>query len=322
LVDSFRSDDKKTFSNLYNAVCNVKNSCDEIRKYAVLESHWDIGRSKDDTTLDPGSYATFMHEIPPETRDTLLNFLTQVRTDPEYLAARICSLTPSERSALTLFHQGMEAVDTVLPFHNSSRRNANPSRSSPHAPSPVERLLSFQRHDPLSALMHTCFANSAGPESAEHLRRTEIWATVCARLITAENRTGTDQFICAVLNMWAAMREWSGRSNLEWYLMKTLEDGQFLLERGQKNNGKNAEPRTAKDQIASEEFFDAAVKGLFEIIDDPTAEGIPDSVVELGSAILRKLDPKRHSNTKRFLVSKWLFYDFLLNAIVHPEVRF
>jgi hypothetical protein len=170
--------------------------------------------------------------------------------------------------------------------------------------------------------MHTCFANSAGPESAEHLRRTEIWATVCARLITAENRTGTDQFICAVLNMWAAMREWSGRSNLEWYLMKILEDGQFLLERGQKNNGKNAEPRTAKDQIASEEFFDAAVKGLFEIIDDPTAEGIPDSVVELGSAILRKLDPKRHSNTKRFLVSKWLFYDFLLNAIVHPEVRF
>jgi hypothetical protein len=323
LVDSFRSDDKKTFATLYNAIHDVSSSCDATRRFAVLEPDLDIGRPKLDRSEDLGSCSTFMHELTPQTRDTLLNFLTQIRTNPEYLAARICSLTASELSALTLFHQGLDPIDSVLPFYTRPRGQTqnHPNRYSSNVPSPVERLLSFQRHDPLSALIHTCFANSAGPDSAEHLRRTEIWATVCAKLIT-QNKNGIDPFICSVLNIWTAMREWSGRSNMEWYLMKILEDGAFLLERAEEHAGSriHAEPRNAKETIAAEEFYDSAIKGLFEIVDDPGAEGIPESVLELGNAILRKLDPKRHGPTKRFLVSKWLFLNFLLNAIVHPEV--
>jgi len=322
LVDSFRSDDKKTFATLYNALHDVSSSCDATRRFATLEPESDLGQPKHGRSDEPGSYWTFMHEVPLQTRDTLLSFLTQVRTNPEYLATRICSLTPSELSALTLFHQGLEPVDSVLPFHTRPRGQPANNRSFAHVPSPVERLLSFQRHDPLSALIHACFANSAGPDSAEHLRRTEIWATVCARLISNENKIAIDPFICSVLNIWTAMREWSGRSNLEWYLMKILEDGAFLVEKSESHAGVrgHAEPRNAKDSIAAEEFFDVAVKGLFEIVDDPGAEGIPESVLELGNAILRKLDPRKHGATKRFLVSKWLFLDFLLNAIVHPEV--
>ncbi|KFY32017.1 hypothetical protein V493_00609 [Pseudogymnoascus sp. VKM F-4281 (FW-2241)] len=322
LVDSFRSDDKKTFATLNNAIHDVSNSCDATRRFAALEPDPDIGQPGHGRPDEPGTYWTFMHEIPTQTRDTLLNFLTQIRTNPEYLATRICALTPSELTALTVFHQGLEPVDSVLPFHTRPRGQASSlNRTSAHAPSPVERLLSFQRHDPLSALIHTCFANSAGPDSTEHLRRTEIWATVCARLISTENKIAIDPFICSVLNIWTAMREWSGRSNLEWYLMKILEDGAFIVEKSEGQSGIRAhgEPRNVKDSIAAEEFFDSAIKGLFEIVDDPGAEGIPESVLELGNAILRKLDPRKHGATKRFLVSKWLFLDFLLNAIVHPE---
>ncbi|TAQ86756.1 hypothetical protein B7494_g4917 [Chlorociboria aeruginascens] len=320
LVDNFRADEKKSFANLYNAIHDVQSSCDATRRYALLEPDLDGGRPAAHGE-DAGSLSTFMHEIPQRARETLLTFLTQIRTNPDYLASRVSNLTAAELSALTGFHQGLEPIDSVLPFHSRSKgHNPSAHRNFSHIPSAVERLLSFQRHDPLSALVHTCFANSAGPDSGEDLRRTDVWATTCARLIT-ESKSGTDPFICSVLNVWTAMRDWSGRSNMEWYLMKILEDGAFLLEKAEDQAGTriHVEPRNAKDSIAADEFYEAAILGLFEVVDDPGAGGIPEGLVELGNAILRKLDPKRHGPTRRFLVSKWLFSVFLLNAIIHPE---
>ncbi|KAF4620206.1 hypothetical protein G7Y89_g14615 [Cudoniella acicularis] len=321
LVDNFRTDEKKAFANLYNAIHDVRNSCDATRRYALLEPDLDNGRQSPENGEETAPLSTFMHEIPPRSRDTLLRFLTQIRTNPDYLASRISSLSPTELSALTVFHQGLEAVDSVLPFHNRSKgRIAANHRNSAQAPSAVERLLSFQRHDPLSALIHTCFANSAGPDSLEDLRRTDVWATTCARLIN-EAKSNAEAFLCSVLNVWTAMRDWSGRSNMEWYLMKILEDGAFLLEKAEDQAGTriHVEPRNAKDSIAADEFYTAAVQGLFEVVDDPGAGGVPEGLVELGNAILRKIDPKTHFPTRRFLVSKWLFSVFLLNVIVHPE---
>jgi len=155
----------------------------------------------------------------------------------------------------------------------------------------------------------------------EDRRRTDVWATACARLVK-DNRQGTDPFLCSVLNVWVAMRDWSGRSNMEWYLMKILEDGAFLLDKPEDQAGTriHVEPRSAKDSIAADEFYDAAVLGLFAVVDDPGTGGIPEGLVELGNAILRKLDTKLHHAVRKFFISKWLFSVFLLNAIIHPEV--
>jgi hypothetical protein len=104
--------------------------------------------------------------------------------------------------------------------------------------------------------------------------------------------------------------------------MKILEDGAFLLEKAEEHAGPrlHIEPRSAKDVIAADEFYDSAIQGLFDVVDDPGSGVIPEGLIELGNAIVRKLDPKRHNPTRRFLVSKWLFSVFLLNAIIHPEV--
>jgi hypothetical protein len=109
---------------------------------------------------------------------------------------------------------------------------------------------------------------------------------------------------------------------MEWYLMKILEDGAFLLDTAEDEAGTRirVEPRNAKDSIAADEFYTAAVQGLFEVIDDPGAGGIPEGLLELGNAILRKLDPGKHAATRKFLVSKWLFTVFLCNVVIHPEV--
>ncbi|KAK3370000.1 hypothetical protein B0H63DRAFT_440322 [Podospora didyma] len=354
LVDCFRGDDKKTFAALYNAIIDVRKSCDETRRYALLEPEMELMQSSGLTSTDsldtptgsvaggnanPGIAAPFLNDISASARETFMNFLSQIRTNPDYLATRIASLNNVELAALTSFHQALEPIESVLPYHNSRPSARGPSggsvfsgsgtpggaggpggRYSTQERSAIERLLSFQRHDPISALIYTCFANSAGPDSAEDKRRTVTWANACARLISTQT-TGCEQTVISVLNVWISMRDWAGKSNMEWYLMKILEDGAFLLDRAEDQHGTrfNISDWTSKDQIAAEEFYTRAVDELFEVIDDEDATGIPEGLIELGNEILKRLDKKVVESTRRWLVAKYLFTVWLLGVVIHPE---
>lgn len=326
LVDNFRSDDKKSFASLYNAINDVRNSCDATRRYALLEPDLDLGKSKSPRMDKSQSFSTFMNEVPSKILDDLLDFISEIRTNPDFLATRILNLTQQELASLTSFRQALDPIDSVMAMQ-AKIKAAGSQKPTAQGPSPVERLLSFQRHDPLAALIYTIFANSSGPDSAEDLRRTDVWATTCARLIM-ETKQGSEKFIKSVLDVWAGMREWPGKTNLELYLMQVLQDGQFLLEKAEEQSARSgAQPaaRTTKDTIAADEFFDKAVKRLFEVVDDePSAGGIPEGVLEIGNAILRKLDETKNlrRGAQNFFVSRWLFSTFLLNAIIHPEARF
>ena len=335
LVDSFRRDEKDNFAALYNAIHNVRKSCDELRRYALLEQDMESVSSAalaSSESLDtptnsvaaPGHLrpmTPFFQDISASARETFLDFLTQLRTNPDYLATRICALSSSELNAFLSFHKGLEPVESVLPFHGRSAARSHASASARHSANvDIERLMSFQRHDPLSILIHTCFANSAGPDSSEDQRRTEIWATALARLISEPKSTG-EHFLISVLNIWTAMRDWSGKSNMEWYLMKILKDGAFLLERAEDQHGTrfNLSDWNHSDEVAAKEFYDKAVNELFELVDDEDATGIPEGLLELGNAILKKLDDKYVENTSRWLVWRCLFFVFLLGVIIHPE---
>lgn len=323
LVDNFRSDDKQTFGNLYNALHDVRNSCDATRRYALLEPDLEHGKAKLSRAENSQTFSTFMHELPSQTRDVLLQFISEVRTNPDFLATRISGLSQVELTSLTAFRQVLDPIESVMALQG--RKTTTSSQKSAPISNPVERLLSFHRHDPLSALLYTIFANSSGPDSAEDLRRTDVWATTCARLIT-EGKQGSLKFIGSILDAWAGMREWPGKANLELYLMEVLRDGQFLLDKVDDSSIRSRtqpETRSAKDTIAADEFYDRSVKRLFEVIDDdPSAGLIPEGALEIGIAILKKLeDSKKHTTVARFfIVSRWFFTYFLMNAIIHPEV--
>lgn len=325
LVDNFRSDDKKGFASLYNALSDVRNSCDATRQYALLEPDLEFGKSKSMQSEKTLSSSTFLNQVPSKTLDHLLDFISEIRTNPDFLAARISTLSQQELASLTSFRQAMDPIDSVMAMQARNKTTAA-HKSNQQGSNPVERLLSFQRHDPLAALMYTIFANSSGPDSAEDLRRTDVWATTCAKLIK-DTKSGSN-FIRTVLDVWAGMREWPGKANLELYLMQVLQDGQFLLEKAEEQaarSGSQPVPRSTKDTIAADEFFDKAVKRLFEVVDDePSAGGIPEGVLEIGNAILRKLDEEKNLRkaSQNFFVSRWLFSTFLLNAIIHPEACF
>ncbi|KAF2651863.1 hypothetical protein K491DRAFT_75719 [Lophiostoma macrostomum CBS 122681] len=326
LVDNFRSDDKKSFATLYNAINDVRNSCDATRRYALLEPDLEFGKPKGANYDKAQSFSTFMNEVPSKFLDDLLGFVSEIRTNPDFLATRILNMSQQELASLTSFRQALDPIDSVMAMQ-ARGKTVNASQKSNHAqgPSAVERLLSFQRHDPLAALVYTIFANSSGPDSAEDLRRTDVFATTCAKLIV-ESKQGGEKFIKTVLDVWAGMREWPGKANLELYLMQTLQDGQFLLERAEDQSTRpGTQPAlNSKESIASTEFFDKAVKRLFEVVDDePSAGGIPEGVLEIGNAILRKLDESKglRKGAQNFFVSRWLFSTFLLNAIIHPETH-
>lgn len=325
LMEAFRTDDKRSFATLYNAIHDVRNSCDATRRYSLLEPDLEFSRTSTAHGHErPYSDKTFLHEIPNKTREELTAFLSALRTDPDFLVQRILSLTGPEIETLASFRP---VIDTFAVMARPAARGkvlgAGINQRPSSTPSPIERLLSFQRHDPLSALFYTIFAASSGPDSAEDLRRTEVWSTVCAKLV-ADPKPGSERLLHCVLDVFAEMREWPGKQSLELYLMQLLQDGQFLLER----KPEPVRTRILDDQldtkfvIRQEEFFDAALKRLFEIVDDePSAGGIPEGVLEIGLAVHRKIAEKKHRAVmQRFIVHRWFFAKYLTNAIINPEV--
>lgn len=379
LADAFRAEDRKEFADLYAAVHDVKNSFDHARKYAPflvdepdleLQSPGGAGLGRGGSseslvdvpplspTMGPAGAAStlggsvaglpaldvpFFNDISESSRQVFLNFLCQIRTNPDYLASRLASLSSAELDTLVTFHQGTVENAAAHPSSRSpatntaamsrgargaqsSGRGHHVHHSHGHAhgqrqgPSPVERLLSFQRHDPLAAIIHTCFANSAGPDSAEEGRRRNVLATACATLIRQSHK-GTEKTMIAMLDAFTNMREWTGKSSMEWYLMKILEDGAFLLDRAEDQNGTrfNLSDWTAQDRIAAEQFYDRSVDELFELLDDEDGMGLPEGALEFANELLQVVDPGLAESTKNWIVRIWLFCHWLPSVVVNPE---
>ncbi|KAI1813941.1 hypothetical protein GGS20DRAFT_441617 [Poronia punctata] len=337
LADFFRSGDTHMFARVYDAIQDVRNSCEATRRFALLEPDMDplhLGMASSETLDNPPSVAgsisgspvtPFLAELSSGSREVILQFLAQIRTNPDYLASRLCALSVSELQALTVCHVGLDPIESVLPFGNAqSSGRGGPSVANKNSSSAVERLLSFQRHDPLAALIYTCFANSAGPDSAEDRRRTQVWATACSRLISAAP-VEYENVLVAIVNVWSAMRDWSGRANMEWFIMKVLKEGAFLLDRAddpQGNRFHDIGDWTTKDSIRMEEFYDQVLDELFAILDDEDNTGIPEGVLELGNEVLRHLQgiaPSKVDSTRNWFVYKWIFSNWLTAVLIHPE---
>ena len=337
LVENFRKDDKDAFTVLFAAVQDVRRSCYEMQKYAMAEPESAVAitevspfgsseslngpPSPSSDTVPAASATPFLEVMSTISRETLLNFITDLRTNPDYLATRICALSSSELNSLVVFHKGSEQAESVLPYQGRSPSRLHASASSrSRATSNVERLLSFHRHDPLSILVHCCFANSTGPDCSEDQRRTDIWASVLAKIIQQPKST-SEPFLISVFNVWTVMCDWSGKARMEWYLMKILQGGAFILDRAEDQHGTrfNLSDWNSSDEAAAKEFYDNSVSELFCILDNDDGTGIPEGLLELGNAVLAKLEPKYRENTSRWLVWRGLFSVFLLGVVIHPE---
>ena len=335
LVDHFKSDQKTEFATLYNALHDVRNSCEASRRFAMLEPELNsIKPAKPGDDQDaPPTGTSFLQELPVQARETILSFVSSIRAKPSFLANRLGRLSNAELEALARFHYQPSPQESILPQQQSTRRGHAPVRAAPSLPgpmpSPVERLLAFHRNDQLYTLLHSIFANSTGPDSPEDLRKLDVWSTVCAKLI-AENKG--ESFLLCVMDSWAAMREWPAKTNLEICIMNLVQEGAFLVDRadeqasggsGSGGGAKSGSDLRGKHDLLAEEFWTKAERTLFEVLDDePGAGGIPEGILELGHAILEKIeDPKKQRLAEIMIVVKWFFNRFLANGVAYPEVK-
>jgi hypothetical protein len=232
-------------------------------------------------------------------------------------------LSNEELAVLTSFRSIAGSKDSVLASGKGSG-NAKKFASLSASPTAVERLLSFQRHDPLSALIYTIFANSSGPDSSEDLRRTDAWATTCARLIT-EDKVGGEALVRGVLDTFAGMREWPAKANLELFLMSVLQEGHFILEGVEGHSPIPIELASKDPDKVSEvdKFFERSIRRLLGIIDDePNAGGMPEGIMEIASAILKKMGQSKRlrHRAETYILHRWFFQSYLTNALIWPEV--
>lgn len=333
LVDHLKSDHKKDFAGLYTALLDVNYSCEATKRFALLEPEVAVGKNgynPDDKK--PWAATSWLEDLPHRSREAIISFLTSIRSDPNFLASRLGKLSSAELESLAAHHQPLAAPDSVI----SNPRKGTPNTGSlrglssvsslgtvPVAslPSPVERLLAFHRNDPLYSLLHSIFGVSNGHASLEDKRRTDIWASVCAKLLIDSKG---EQFLFAVFDSWARMRNWPAKQNLEICLMGLLQEGASLLDKSDETlTSKPQQESRGKSDLLTEEFHVRAVEALFKVIDnEPGAGGIPEGVLELGSAILPKIeDPKRRRSAEMMIMVKWFFGRFLMSAIQYPEVR-
>ncbi|KAF3920077.1 hypothetical protein AA313_de0200547 [Arthrobotrys entomopaga] len=314
MVDYFKEDKKREFAVLYNAVHDLKDSCERL---AMLQPELDIQKISygDSESERPKSLHTFLQDIPSQTRDTVLLFISTLRSNPKFLADRLCKLSPGDLDTIAKSNQITQTQESVLPVN---KKTVTPNPTAPVPTLAVDKLLGFHRLDPLHTLIHTIFANSSGPDSDEDRRRTDVWSTVCARLL---NEKRGEKFLYAVMDSWSSMREWPAKNNIEVCLMKMLQDGASVLMLDRQEDTSNDKVRQDLIRKQEEEFYVKATRSLFQTLDDePCAGGIPEGILELGHAILEKIDdPKRKKLAEVFIVAKWFFGRYLNTAIQYPE---
>lgn len=324
LVDAFKHGDKPGFVAIYNTIHDIQESCElGSRRYShaqqplpeepVFSLHPQRTRS-----------ASFMHQLSSQSRKDLLEILTLVRTDPQFLVDCITSLLPSQLSALTTPLGFSTYGDNTISSHSTRSRNSATftKRASSNSIPFKEHAWALERSDPLSALLFNVFAVPLDWHPGESELRLETWSSTCAKLLSSGDSKYTN-FVGQVLSYWSTTSDWQARQKIELYLMDVLQKGAFLLENIESPIGAHSlgvEPPDPLRTDAAEEFFDSAVQTLFEVLDD-TDGGLPSAVLDLCNAVVNKLgDSETRDRFLEFIFVQWFFSRYLYYVLTFPEV--
>ncbi|KAK0994544.1 hypothetical protein LTR91_007612 [Friedmanniomyces endolithicus] len=141
-------------------------------------------------------------------------------------------------------------------------------------------------------------------------------------------KPGSEKLVPAVLDLWAVSTAWPGKQRLELWMLQVLQRGAFLLEQPSKQSFRmriQARPAIpAQEDVEAEVFYADAVSELLELLSDVSgATVIPQPALDMCHAIWKKLSPGsgHQRGLSRFLLTRWLFSSFVLDAVVLPEVR-
>nr|POE87583.1 hypothetical protein CFP56_30172 [Quercus suber] len=282
LAECIKSEDKQSFSNLFNAFLDASDraSTSPCREREPSPAH------------HVGYRASVLDLTPASNRASLLDLCYRVRYDGNYIADCLASLTHKELLGILPDHTSSGSAESVLV--SSSWHNFRKSRHLGFVvDGQMELLQSSECACPLHTLFHFGPSISANP-TAEDSRISEVWATVCARLI-ADPKPGSEKVVPAVLDLVAFRPGWNGKSRLERWILQTLEKGAFLVEQPSKQSFRTRvlgrSEISVEDQSAIDSFYSDSVSSLLDMLGDNEGPSvIPHSVLKICHSISAKLD--------------------------------
>ncbi|KAI5364962.1 hypothetical protein Slin15195_G045000 [Septoria linicola] len=315
LAECIKSEDKASFASLLHA---FQDACEDVsRPSRAAAAAWDQGVAATDKPFD-----SFLSNVSLSAKDALLAVLTKLRYDGHFLAERLIALSTKELNALLPERTTSKSGDSVFASASRTSRSSRPVGYAVDAQ--VDFLTACAYGSPLETLVFAS-GSSAHTDSLEHKRSTEIWATVCARIVS-EQKPGSEKLIPALMDIWSTLAPWPGKRRLEMWMLQTLQNGAFLLEQQHKQSFRaRVEGRpdlSIEEQTRTEAFYTKATESLLDLFADQTGPSvIPPGAVSLSLAMFQKLrdSPSHQRALPSFVLTRWLFSTFIVNAINLPE---
>lgn len=288
------NDTSADFSALNQAAQQLQNAivAQHVSSFLPLQELQVNARTQDSSSPSSPS-RSFLDELSPTASTTLLNFLTTVRSDPNFLVAR-------------LLHCKDHDLDVLL----SRKAPHHPHSSKTKSSSLTDQITSFHRHDPLFVLSSAVYSSSHPSESALKL---DIWSSCLASLI--DKRRG-ERLVLAILDVWAS-GEWSCSSAFEVIVLDFLQNAANVqLSKRQFRDEVSSLAVGVLDDPEMTELYDATLVEILELV--AGISGLPSSLIQLVNMVFWKCEEKDISKSMMF--TKWFIQQFLSRNILYPEV--
>ncbi|KAL8784977.1 MAG: hypothetical protein Q9213_003638 [Squamulea squamosa] len=315
MADCYQKGNSSGFARTYHTCEKLVEAC---ANHPVEPAAGDL----EDMTLSlPLSW---LERLPQDCQDVVISLLSSLRTDKEFFADRLTSLSFTELSEVFSHSNTLGRFQSFFQGPHPRRSTGN-HQSSIHQENDLglKNLRSLHQGDPFFVLFHGIFGTICAQGGRAQLLKIQVWSTACARVIT-EGRSGSDGFTTKTLDAFFDSSDWSLKPQLETYISQVLREGAFLLDPASKEPVGIKEPpeiRNANAVIATSNFFNRAIKDLLCIlVRSPPTTILPDG---LHSFICRTLDqirgPEVRHRARNFIVSKWFISSVLVQALTHPE---
>lgn len=312
LAECIRAEDKQSFAKLHNIFQDALEDCTRGARSPKSDTYH----------ADP---STFLEQLPESTRKLLLEFVTALRYDGDFIADRLACLSHRELLSLLPGKPSVRSSESIF-GPTSGMRSHLSTHLGYAADAQADLVTSSGFQSMLGSMMLSVQCLSEGI-SNEKSRILDVWSTACARLI-ASQQPGSEKVVPAVLEIWSSSCQWPGKDRLGQWILETLRGGSFLLEQPSKQSFKlriqgRPDP-PAEDELRIEDFYAQAADDLLDLLADSQGTSIiPDSVLEMSRAIWTKLQSSSSHQRAfpHFVLTRWLFSPFLLEAVFLPEVR-
>ena len=319
LAECLRAEDKSSFVNLVEACYDAFDDC--LAPLPVAPE-W----NPDSKPRYPGVAPSFLEDVSPPARATVVDLLTKLRYDGSFIADRLAALTHKELVSLLPARASSGSNESV--FGGSIRQSSRSAKPLGFVVDAKVDLITSQGFgSPLETLV-SAVRSVSGDGTLEEDRATDVWATVCSRLISAQ-KPGSEKLVPALLDIWASLFPWPEKDGLEIWMMRTIQEGSFLLDQPSKYTFRaRAQGRSdinLEEELRVETFYSRTIESLFDLLGDRSGPSIiPPGALRLCRAISEKLQesPGHLRAFPQFIITRWLFSTFIPDALSLPEVKY